>query len=234
MADRVMLYRHLASNIARSRRLTAAFLPRPLEGGGTPGLPVHQALWKDDRNLFHDDAGWAKTSALCRRWAGGLIGHLPALSAFCAPSGNSYRRLIRGVSGPTRPLLSDSDRQAVCRIPARSDAPAARRVKFWLPDPTANPYLALAAILLAGLDGAERGAEAPRAEAAASASEVPHSLEGALDGLSADRAFLKNGGVFTDAVIDAWIADRWAREVLPVRAHPHPRELAALLEGGAS
>jgi glutamine synthetase len=234
MADRVMLYRHLAGNLARARRLTAAFLPRPVEGGGTPGLPVHQALWAGGRNLFHDESGWSKTSALCRRYAGGLLSHLPALAAFCAPTTNSYRRLIRGVSGPTRPVLSASDRQAVCRIPARSDAPAARRVKFWLPDPTANPYLALAAILLAGLDGAENGAEAPCEGGAAPGPGVPHSLEEALDGLGADRAFLKAGDAFSDEMIDAWIQDRWARQILPVRAHPHPRELSELSEGGIS
>lgn len=223
-ADRVILYRHLAANLSRARGLTAAFLPKPVAGGGTPGMPVHLALWKDGTNIFHDAGGWALTSRTARTVAGGLLAHLPALAAFCAPTTNSYRRLIPGVSGPGKAMLSAVDRAAVCRIPARSTSPAARRVKFCLPDPTANPYLALAAILLAGLDGAEKGIEAPVDGSAPLAVRVPHSLESALDSLDADRAFLTAGGVFTDALLDAWIAERWAKHVIPVRTRPHPWE----------
>jgi glutamine synthetase len=225
-ADRVLLYRHLAANISREHKLSAAFMPKPLAGAAIPGFPVHQAMWKGSRNLFHDDAGWALTSAACRSYAAGLLSHMPALLAFCAPSTNSYRRLIPGVSGPTKPILSISDRTAACRIPARSVAPEARRVKFCCPDSTANPYLAFAALILAGLDGLERGAEAPRDGDAPRPGAVPHSLESALDWLSADRAFLTRGNVFSDALIDAWITERWARQVLPVRTRPHPQELA--------
>ncbi|MDD5305675.1 MAG: type I glutamate--ammonia ligase, partial [Elusimicrobia bacterium] len=127
MADRVMLYRRLADDLARERGLTASFLPRPVAGGGAPGMPIHAALWKEGVNLFHDGRGWALTSPLCRAFAGGLLAHLPALAAFCAPTTNSYRRLISGVSGPANPVLSTVDRTAVCRIPARSTDPGARR-----------------------------------------------------------------------------------------------------------
>ena len=224
MADRVMMYRHLAANLSRARGLTAAFLPKPVAGDALPGMPVHMAAWKDGRNLFHDAAGWALTSAACRGYAAGLLQHLPALLAFCAPTMNSYRRLIPGVCGPTRAILSTTEKTAACRIPARSDAPGARRVKFCCPDSTANPYLAFAAVIMAGLDGVERGLEAPT-DGAAAAGGFPHSLEAALDSLGADRAFLTAGGVFSDELIDAWTRERWARQVLPVRSRPHPQEL---------
>jgi len=226
MADRVMFYRHLAANLARARGLSAVFLPRPLAGGGTPGMPLHLALWKDGVNLFHDGGGWALTSPLCRSFAGGILAHLPALAALCAPTTNSYRRLIPGVTGPTEPILSAIDRTAACRIPARSTAPAARRVKFCSPDSTANPYLAFASVLLAGLDGAERGVEAPVDGHAPLRVRVPHSLESALDCLDADRDFLTGGGAFSEGLIDTWINDRWTRHVLPVRSRPHPFELS--------
>ncbi len=226
MADRVMFYRHLAANLSRARGLSAAFLPRPIAEGGTPGMPMHLALWKDGENLFHDGRGWALTSPLCRAFAGGILAHLPALAAFFAPTTNSYRRLIPGVSGPTEPILSTVDRSAACRIPARSTAPSARRVKFCSPDATANPYLAFAAVLLAGLDGVERKQEAPVDGSAPLRVRVPHSLESALDSLDADRDFLTEGDAFTEGLIDTWINDRWTRHVLPVRSRPHPWELA--------
>lgn len=226
MADRVILYRRLAVHLARGRGLTASFLPRPVSGGGTPGMPVHLALWRGGENQFHDPAGWARTSPLCRAFAGGLLAHLPALAGLCAPTTNSYRRLIPGVAGPATPVISTVDRSAVCRIPTRSSAPGARRVKFCCPDSTANPYLAFAAVILAGTSGVERGLEPPVDGERAPGPRVPHCLESALDGLDADRGFLTAGGVFDDGLIDAWIADRWARFVLPVRARPHPWELA--------
>ena len=226
MADRVMLYRRLAVHLARRRGLTASFLPRPLAGGGTPGMPVHLALWRDGENRFHDPDGWSLTSPLCRAFAGGLLSHLPALIALCAPTTNSFRRLIPGVAGPANPVISTDDRTAVCRIPTRSPAPEARRVKFCAPDSTANPYLAFAAIILAGLSGVERKLEPPVDRDPPLGVRVPHCLESALDGLDADRAFLTESGVFADPLLDAWIADRWTRYVLPVRTRPHPLELS--------
>jgi glutamine synthetase len=233
-ADRVMLYRHLAANLARERGQTASFLPRPLAGGGTPGMPVHAAVWRRGENLFHDARGWALTSPLCRSFAGGVLSHLPALTALCAPTTNSYRRLIPGYSGPVNPVISTVDRTAVCRIPARTEDPAARRVKFCCPDPTANPYLALAAVILAGLDGVERRLEPPVDGDRPMGTRVPHSLEAALDGLDADRGFLTEGGAFTHRLIDAWIKDRWTRHILPVRLRPHAWELAKTEQFGSA
>ncbi|MCR4295264.1 MAG: glutamine synthetase family protein [Elusimicrobia bacterium] len=233
MADRVMLYRHLAAGLARERGLTASFLPRPLAGGGTPGMPVHAAVWRRGENLFHDELGWALTSALCRSFAAGVLAHLPALTALCAPTTNSYRRLIPGHSGPVNPVLSTVDRSAACRIPSRTAAPGARRVKFCLPDSTANPYLALAAVILAGLDGVERGLEPSIDGERTAGAAVPPCLEAALESLAADRAFLTSGA-FSDRLIDSWIMDRWTRHVLPVRLRPHPWEQAQTEQFGSA
>lgn len=226
MADRVMIYRHFAANLSRAKGLSVAFLPRPLSGGGTPGMPMHMAIWKDGENMFHDSHGWALTSPLCRAFAGGLLTHLRSLAAFCAPTSNSYRRLIHGVSGPTSPYLSVVDRSAVCRIPARLTASGSRRVKFCCPDSTANPYLAFAAVLLAGLDGIERRLDPPVDGSEPMRVRMPHSLESALDSLACDRGYLTTGGAFTDQIIDAWIKERWAQYVVPVRLRPHPWELS--------
>lgn len=225
MADRVMLYRHFAVNLSRARGLTVTFLPRPLSNEGTPGMPIHLALWKEGKNLFHDKEGWAMTSPLCRAFAGGLLFHLRSLAAFCAPTSNSYRRLIHGFSGPTSPFLSTVNWKAACRIPARSTAPGARRVKFCCPDSTANPYLAFAAVLLAGLDGIKRNLEPPLDGAEPMRVRMPHSLESALDSLDSDRDFLTAGNAFTNLLIEEWIKDRWTRYVIPVRSRPHPLEL---------
>lgn len=233
-ADRVMLYRHLAAHLARERALTASFLPRPVAGGGAAGMPVHTALWREGENRFHDARGWALTSPLCRAFAGGVLSHLPALAAFCAPTTNSYRRLIPGVSGPANPVISTVDRTAVCRIPARSTAPGARRVKFCCPDSTANPYLAFAAIIMAGLDGVERRLEPPVDGDRPMGVRVPHCLESALECLDADRGFLTEGGAFTDRLIEAWISDRWTRHILPVRSRPHPWELSRTEQFGSA
>jgi glutamine synthetase len=226
LADRVMVYRHLAAGLARRRGLAVSFLPRPLADGGTPGMPIHQTLWRDGKNLFHDASGWSLTSQLCRWYAGGLLAHLPALMAFCGPTTNSYRRLIPGVCGPTEARLSTVARAAACRIPVRNAAPGARRVKFCCADSTANPYLALSAVIMAGLDGILRRAEPPVDGSPAMALRFPGSLGEALDALAADRSFLTGVGVFSNELIDAWIKDRWERHVLPVRSRPHPWELA--------
>lgn len=234
MADRVMLYRHLAAGLARERGLATSFLPRPLAGGGTPGMPVHAAVWRRGENLFHDERGWALTSALCRSFAAGVLANLPALTALCAPTTNSYRRLIPGHSGPVHPVISTGDRSAVCRIPSRTAAAGARRVKFCVPDSTANPYLALAAVILAGLDGVERGLQPSIDGERPSGPGVPPCLEDALDGLSSGRGFLTSGGAFSDRLIDAWIQDRWTRHVLPVRLRPHPWEQAQTEQFGSA
>jgi glutamine synthetase len=227
-ADEVMLYKHVARSLAQKSGRTVTFLPKPLPGDAAAGMLVHHALWKDGKNLFHDSKGWALTSRTCRWYAGGLLKHTPALLAFCASTTNSYRRLLPGSEVPTELVLSMNRGTAACRIPAGTTGPdpATRRIKYCCADGSSNPYLALAAMLMAGLDGIENRIEAPLDESAPIApARFPDSLEAALAALKDDTDFLKRGQVFTDALIQAWIEERWQHQVLPVRSRPHPWEL---------
>lgn len=200
LADQSILYKAVARSHADSAGLALSFLPKPLPGPGAGGMPLHIALWNGSENLFHDARGWALTSPLCRQFAAGLLRHLPALSAFCAPTTNSYRRL--GPSSGLEPVLSQAKSTALCRIPARSAAPAARRLKFRLADATANPYLATAACILAGLDGIESKLE-PAIETGGETGPAA-SLHAALSALERGAGFLKRGGAFGDELLGAW------------------------------
>lgn len=223
-ADQVITYKRLARAVARNNGKTIRFMAKPFAGDGSAAMLVHHALWRDGANLFHDADGWARTSELCRWFAGGLLRHASALLAFSAPTMNSYRRLLPG-DGPTDLVLSKTRNAALCRVPAGTTgpSPAARRVKFCGADPGANPYLAFAAMLMAGLDGIEKQID-PSIDDASGRERVPQGLESALAALAADADFLKCGAVFSDALIDGWIADRWKRQIMPVRSVPHPVE----------
>jgi glutamine synthetase len=234
MADNVMLYKYICKNVARRHGKVATFMPKPLFADNASGMHCHQSLWRDKRNLFYDEHGWALTSDVCRWYIGGLLHHAGALMAFCAPSTNSYKRLVPGYEAPVNLAMSQRNRSAAARIPMYSDAPAARRVEFRCPDPSANAYLAFSAMLMAGLDGIEHkldpGApldcniyELP-AEEAARVRQVPGSLDAALAALETDCAFLCKGGVFTDDVIATWIDYKRKREIDPVKLRPHPWE----------
>jgi glutamine synthetase len=223
-----MLYKHVARSLAQKTGRTVTFLPKPLPGDAAAGMLVHHALWRDGENLFHDSEGWALASRTCRWYAGGLLRHAPALLAFCAPTTNSYRRLLPGSEAPTELVLSRNRGTAACRIPAGTTGPdpATRRIKFCCADGSSNPYLALAAMLMAGLDGIENRVEPPLDEEAPGApARLPDSLEAALAALKEDAGFLKKCGVFTETLIQAWIEERWQHQVLPVRSRPHPWEL---------
>ena len=224
-ADQAVLYKHVLRRAARRHGLTARFIAKPFSGPGSASMLTHHALWKDGENRFFDAGGWAQTSSLARTFAAGLLRHAPALLAFCAPSTNSYRRLAPG-EGPVHLILSQTHSAAACRVPAGTtgSSPASRRVKFCCADPSANPYLAFAVLLLAGLDGVERAVEA-RPDVAVASSPMPRSLDEALDALKLDFDFLLKGGAFTSELIEAWIEDRRRTQILPVRAVPHPKEL---------
>lgn len=221
IADQMVYYRYLIRLVCERYGLRPSFLPHPLPGDDSSYMPMHLSLWKDGQNLFHDADGWSLTSAVCRQFAGGLLKHAPALLAFCAPTSNSYRRLIPGAAPVD--LCLGTGRLSACRVPARSPSPSARRLKFRLADGTANPYLAFAAVLLAGLDGIDAKLEPPTDERPSQAARVPHSLEEALDALKHDSGFLSRA--FPEGLVQAWMDDRWSRQVLPVRAQPHPAEL---------
>ncbi|MFW6165731.1 MAG: type I glutamate--ammonia ligase [Ralstonia sp.] len=234
MADNVMMYKYICKNVARKHGKVATFMPKPLFADNASGMHCHQSLWKGDENLFYDANGWAMTSQLCRWYIGGLLKHAPALMAFCAPSTNSYKRLVPGYEAPVNLAMSQRNRSAAARIPMVSDSPAARRVEFRCPDPSANAYLAFAAMLMAGLDGIahqtdpgeplDRNIYELPPEEAAKIRQVPGSLEESLEALEADSYFLRHGDVFTDDVIRAWIDYKRHREIDTLKLRPHPWE----------
>jgi glutamine synthetase len=233
-ADRLLTYKYIVKNICHSLGYTATFMPKPLFGDNGSGMHCHQSLWKGDKPLFFDGSGYAGLSELARHYIGGLIVHAPALLALCAPTTNSYRRLVPGFEAPVNLMYSARNRSAICRIPMYSNSPKAKRVEFRAPDPTANPYLAFAAMLMAGLDGIKRRIEPPAPidedlyelhdERKALIKTVPGSLAEAVDALEKDQEFLLEGEVFTPDVLDTWITMKRAKDIAAVNLRPHPYE----------
>ena len=229
-ADHVMAYKYCLKNTAAKHGKTATFMPKPLfEDNGT-GMHTHQSIWKDGSPMFAG-GGYAGLSALALNYIGGLLKHGAALMALVAPSSNSYKRLVPGFEAPTILALSARNRSAAARIPMYSQSPNAKRVEFRPPDPTCNPYLAFAGMLMAGLDGIDTGASPgePVEEDLyevdpATLNQVPGSLAEALDALEADHDFLLKGGVFTPDLLEAYIDFKRENEVDAVRLRPHPYE----------
>jgi glutamine synthetase len=232
MADQVMLYKYVVKNEALKAGKSATFMPKPIYGDNGSGMHCHQSLWMEGTPLFADKSGPAGLSQLARAYVAGLLEHAPALLAFCAPTTNSYRRLVPGYEAPVNLAYSSRNRSACIRIPTYSDSPKAKRIEFRCPDPTANPYLAFSAMLMAGLDGIERGLDpgAPSDfdlfEDDHGVTQVPGSLGEALDALEADHAFLLEGGVFDEDLLETWITWKRENEVDPVRLRPHPLEFS--------
>ncbi len=234
MADNVMIYKYVCKNVARCHGKVATFMPKPIFSDNASGMHCHQSLWNGEKNLFYDAEGWALTSQACRWYIGGLLKHAPALMAFCAPSTNSYKRLVPGYEAPVNLAMSQRNRSAAARIPMYSSSPNAKRVEFRCPDPSANAYLAFAAMLMAGLDGIANKTEPGDPldkniydlppEEAKDIRQVPGSLQESLAALEKDQAFLLSGDVFTRDVIDTWIDYKRTKEIDPVRLRPHPWE----------
>lgn len=234
MADSVMIYKYMAKNVARQHGLTATFMPKPMFGDNGSGMHVHQSLWRGETNVFFDDAGYAQLSDTARYYIGGLLKHAPALLAIVAPTTNSYRRLVPGFEAPVNLAYSQRNRSAICRIPVYSRSPKAKRVEFRAPDPSCNPYLCFAALLMAGLDGVQNQIDPGSPmdkdlyglppEEAAQIKQVPGSLTAVLEALAADHEFLLKGDVFTTDLLEAYITYKRQNEVDPVRMRPHPYE----------
>ncbi|MCB0003862.1 MAG: type I glutamate--ammonia ligase [Anaerolineae bacterium] len=234
MADSIMKYKYIVKNVARKEGLTATFMPKPIFGDNGSGMHVHQSVWKDGKNVFYDEAGYGQLSDSARFYIGGLLKHAPALLALCAPTTNSYRRLVPGFEAPVNLAYSQRNRSAICRIPVYSKSPKAKRIEFRAPDPSANPYLAFAAMLMAGIDGIQNRIDPggpldkdlyslPPEEAKA-VKQVPGSLEAVLFALEADHEFLLKGDVFTSDMLETYIAYKRENEVDPMRMRPHPHE----------
>ncbi len=234
MADKLMLYKYVVKNVARANNLTATFMPKPLFQDNGSGMHTHQSLWKGGEPLFFSETGYAGISDMARWYIGGLLAHAKSVLAFAAPTTNSYKRLVPGYEAPVNLVYSQRNRSASVRIPLYSKSPKAKRLEFRCPDPSANPYLAFAAMLMAGLDGVQNRIEPPDPvdkdlydlppEELAQVPQVPGSLEEALAALEADQDYLLAGGVFTPDLIETWLAYKRLREIDEVRLRPHPWE----------
>jgi len=233
-ADNVMKYKYVVKNTARLAGKTVTFMPKPIFQDNGSGMHTHQSLWKEGDNLFWDELGYAQISDTARHYIGGLLAHAPALLAFAAPTTNSYRRLVPGYEAPINLVYSQRNRSACVRIPVYYKNATAKRLEFRSPDPSCNPYLAFAAMLLAGLDGVKNKIEPPDPidkdlydlppEEAVNVKQVPGSLEEVLNALESDHEFMLEGGVFTPDVIDTWLEYKRKKELDQVRLRPHPWE----------
>jgi len=236
MADQLQLQKYVVKNVAAQAGKTATFMPKPVFEENGSGMHVHQSLGKAGENVMYDFHGYGLLSREALNYIGGLLAHGRALMAFCAPTTNSYRRLVPGYEAPVNLVYSQRNRSAACRIPVYSTAPRSKRVEFRSPDPSCNPYLAFSAMLMAGLDGIQNRIdpgspldedifELPEDELAL-IPHVPHSLDEALDALEEDHDFLLRDGVFTEDLIRTWIDYKRREEADQVRLRPHPWEFA--------
>jgi glutamine synthetase len=233
MADQLLAYKYVVKNVARRHGMTATFMPKPLYNDNGTGMHVHQSIWKEGKPLFAGD-GYAGFSELGLWYIGGILKHSRAIAAFTNPTTNSYKRLVPGFEAPVNLAYSSRNRSAACRIPMYSPSPKAKRVEVRYPDPSCNPYLAFAVLLMAGLDGIENKLDPGEPldkdiyglspEEAAGIPVMPGSLDEALSELENDHDFLLRGDVFTEDAIQTWIGYKRENEVDPVRVRPHPHE----------
>lgn len=233
-ADALLLYKYIVKNTAKKHGKTVTFMPKPLFMDNGSGMHTHQSLWKDGKNLFWDETGYANLSKTAQWYIGGLLKHSPSLLAFAAPTTNSYRRLVPGYEAPVSLVYSQRNRSACIRIPVYSKSPKTKRVEYRPPDPSCNPYLAFAALLMAGIDGIKKEIDPGtpidkdlyelEPEEAAMVQSTPPSLADALDALQEDHDYLLEGGVFSPDVIETWINYKRENEVDAVNLRPHPWE----------
>jgi glutamine synthetase len=232
MADHMMYYKYITKNVAKKYNKVVTFMPKPLFGDNGSGMHTHSSLWKGGKPLFAGDK-YAGLSEMALFYIGGILKHASALTAITNPTTNSYKRLVPGFEAPVNLAYSARNRSAAIRIPTYSPSPKAKRVEFRTPDPAANPYLANAALLLAGLDGIQNRIdpgdpldknlyELPPEELAKVPS-VPDSLLGAVEALKADHDFLLKGDVFNEDFINNWIEMKM-KEYDSLRLRPHPYE----------
>jgi glutamine synthetase len=239
MADDAITYKYIVKNTARAAGKTVTFMPKPMYGDNGSGMHVHVSLWNGGKNLFAGN-GYAGLSEMALNFIGGVLKHAPAVLAFTSPTTNSYRRLVPGYEAPVNLAYSMRNRSAAVRIPMYSASEKAKRIEFRPPDPSANPYLAYSAIVMAGLDGIQNKIHPGNAldkniydlppEEARNVPQVPGSLEGALDALEQDHEFLLKGDVFTRDLVEAYINYKRENEVNPMKLRPHPYEFMMYYE----
>lgn len=233
MADKLMLYKYIVKNVAKRYNKTVTFMPKPLFGDNGSGMHTHQSIWKKGKPLFAGDE-YAGVSKMCLYYIGGILKHAHALAALTNPTTNSYKRLTPGFEAPVNLAYSSRNRSASIRIPMYSNNPKAKRIEVRFPDPSCNPYLAFAAMLMAGLDGIENKIDPGEAidkdlyelkgAEAAGIRTMPGSLDEALAALEADHAFLLKGEVFSEEILQTWMDYKKNKEVDAMRLRPHPYE----------
>jgi glutamine synthetase len=234
-ADNMMLYKYVIRNVANQYGKTVTFMPKPLFGDNGNGMHTHQSLWKDSSPLFAGDL-YAGLSQMALHYIGGLLKHARALSAIIAPTTNSYKRLVPGYEAPVNLAYSRRNRSAAVRIPMYSANPKSKRVEFRPPDPSCNPYMAFAAMMMAGLDGVQNRIEPGEPldkdiydlspEELTKVPSMPASLDEALLALEEDHQFLLKGDVFSEELLETFISYKRRNEAEAVRLRPHPYEFA--------
>jgi len=232
MSDWMMIYKYVVKNVARDHGKTATFMPKPIFGDKGSGLHTHVSLWKDNEPLFAG-SGYAGLSDMALHAIGGLLRHAGSLMAFANPTTNSYKRLVAGQEAPVNLGFSQRNRSSACRVPMYSNSPKTKRIEFRCPDPSCNPYLAFAAMLMAIVDGVQNKispgepldrelydpAVNPRL-----VPKTPSSLAEALAALEQDYEFLLRGDVFAEDFLQTWISYKRQAEVDAVHIRPHPYE----------
>ena len=233
-ADSLMKYKYVVKNEARRHNKTVTFMPKPIFMDNGSGMHVHVSLWKEGKNLFFEPDRYAGLSALGEFFVGGILHHCSSLLAFTNPTTNSFRRLVPGYEAPINLVYSQRNRSACVRIPMYHASEKAKRIEFRTPDASCNPYLAFAAIVMAGLDGIDNRISPPipidrdlyelSPEEKGQVKSVPGSLESVLDALEKDHEYLLKGDVFTEDLLRKWIGYKRENEVDHVRLRPHPAE----------
>ncbi|MCL6444257.1 MAG: type I glutamate--ammonia ligase [Alicyclobacillus sp.] len=243
-ADTTMLYKYIVRNVARKHGKVATFMPKPIFGDNGSGMHVHQSLFQGDKPLFFEEGRYGNLSEMALHYIAGILEHAPAILAFSNPSTNAYKRLVPGFEAPVNLVFSKGNRSAAVRVPVAAVTPKSARIEFRTPDGTSNPYLAFAAMLMAGLDGIRRRLD-PTAlgygpvdkniyelspEEKRSIRSVPGSFEESLAALENDHEFLLEGGVFTKDFIYNWIDLKRSTEIAPMNLRPHPYEFQLYLD----
>lgn len=233
MADKMMWFKYIIRNVARRHNKTVTFMPKPLFGDNGSGMHVHMSLWKDGKNLFAGNK-YAGLSEMALYYIGGVLKHAPALCGIINPTTNSYKRLVPGYEAPIKLAYSFKNRSAAMRIPNTGSSANAKRIEFRTPDPSANIYLAQAALLMAGLDGImnkihpgdplDKDIYGLSPEESAKVPSIPGTLEESLNNLKEKGQFLLKGDVFNEDFISTWVNYKIDREIRPIQQRPVPYE----------
>jgi glutamine synthetase len=233
VADKLMWFKYVVKNVAFAAGRTATFMPKPIYGDNGNGMHCHQSIWRDGKPLFAGD-GYAGMSELALYYIGGILKHSRSLAAFTNPTTNSYKRLVPGFEAPVNLAYSSRNRSAAVRISTYSASPKAKRIEVRFPDPSCNPYLAFAAMTMAGLDGVlnkvdpgdplDKDIYSLSPEELKGVAHLPASLEEALRALEEDHEYLLKGDVFTKDAIDMWLDTKREHDLAQFRGRPHPIE----------